>query len=378
MASEEDDRAESNRLREVVFVRVKDIVRDLEEIAPPRLADEDDWIGLQVGDAEVDVSRVVAAVDPTPAVVQWAVDSGAELLVTHHPLIHRPLSTVAAGEPTRDRIVKLITSGTALYVMHTNYDSVEGGTNDVLAERLGVRVTGLLSVRRRERRLKVAVFVPEEAVDEVRDAMAEAGAGLIGNYAYCSFRAVGTGTFIPLPAAQPYVGDVGNLEEAAEYRLEMIVPEWRLDAVVEAMIRKHPYEEVAYDVYPLENEPHTYGYGRVGTLGKAVKLSEFRRKVEQALSFHETRMVGDPDMPVEIVALCSGGGSRLIPDAHAAGANVYVCGDIGYHDFLAADALGLAAIDAGHYQTERPGMEALADRLSRMYAEEPVTVEFRP
>jgi dinuclear metal center YbgI/SA1388 family protein len=357
-------------------MKVSDIIHDLEEIAPPRLADEGDMIGLQVGDGQADVTRLLVAVDPTPAVVDYAVDSGAGLLVTHHPLIHRPIETLAAGEPMRDRLIKLVAAGRALYVMHTNYDSVEGGVNDVLAGRLGVRVTGLLCVRRRERKFKVAVFTPAEAVDAVRDAMAEAGAGVVGNYTHCSFRTEGTGTFVPLPAAQPYVGGIGELEEAAELRLEMLVPEWRLGPVLDAMIGQHPYEEVAYDVYPLENEPYAYGYGRVGRLAAAVKLSEFRRTVEAALNYHETRMVGDPDMPVEVVALCGGGGSSLIRDAHAAGVNVYVTGDVGHHDFLTADALGLAVIDAGHYQTERPGMEALAERLSRDYAEQSVGVEF--
>lgn len=357
-------------------MKVIEVIRDLEEIAPPRLADPGDRIGLQVGNVDVDVVKMLVAVDPTPAVVDYAVDYGAELLVCHHPLIYEPLSTVVSGEPVQDRVMKLVASDTALYVMHTNYDSAPGGINDVLAERLGVRVTDLLTVTRCERKFKVVVFTPEEAVDDVRDAMAEAGAGIIGHYTYCSFQAPGTGTYIASPSAQPYFGDVGNLEEIAEYRLEMVVEESRLQPVIEAMIRKHPYEEVAYDVYQLENNPNTYGYGRVGRLESAVKLAEFRKMVERILDAHETRMMGDPEKPVEVVAICGGGGKSLIGDAYRSGANVFISGDIGYHDFLAADALGLAVIDAGHYETERPGMEALAERLSRLYAEESVNIEF--
>lgn len=357
-------------------MKLKDIIRDLEEIAPPILADDGDKIGLQVGSVESDIARISVAVDPTFSVIDSAIEHGANLLISHHPLIYTPLETLAAGKPTADRIIKLISSGVALYVLHTNYDSVDGGINDVLAERLGVRVTGLLTTTRRERKFKVAVFTPAKAISAVRDAMAEAGAGVIGNYTHCSFRAEGTGTFLPLSEAQPHVGSVGKLEAAPEFRLEMLAPEWRLGAVLDAMVSNHPYEEVAYDVYPLENEPYAYGYGRIGTLSEAIKLSEFRERVGDALDSRETRMVGKPDRPIETVALCGGGGRHLIRDAAAKGADVYVTGDVGHHDFLDADMLGLAVIDAGHYETERPGMVALAERLGRMYREESLTVEF--
>lgn len=357
-------------------MKIADVIRDLEQMAPLRLADEGDKIGLQVGNPQSGVTRIAVALDPTPSVVDSAVGLGAELLVCHHPLIYKPIETLAAGEPTQDSLIKLITAGTTLYVMHTNYDSADGGINDVLAERLGVNVTGLLAVRRPERKFKIAVFTPEETVDEVREAMTLAGAGGIGKYIDCSFRSKGTGTFRPLPGAEPYIGDIGALEEVAEYKLEMLVTEWRLADVIEAMLRAHPYEEVAYDVYPLANEPYAHGLGRVGTLEDAGKLSEFRRRVEDALDYKETRMIGDPDRVVKTVALCGGAGRSFIPDARAAGADVYVTGDVGHHDFLAADALGLAVIDASHYHTERPGMEALVGRLSRKYADEPVGVEF--
>lgn len=357
-------------------MKLKNIILDLEEIAPPRLADEGDKIGLQVGDIEAEVRRVAVAVDPTPSVIDSALANGVDLLVCHHPLIYRPLETLAAGEPTRDSLIKLIAAGAALYVMHTNYDSAQGGINDVLAERLGVHVTGLLAVRRQERLYKLAVYTPEESVDEVRDAMADAGAGGIGNYTHCSFRSPGTGTFLPLAGAEPYVGEVGAIEEVNEYKLEMLVSEWNLKPVVDAMLLKHPYEEVAYDVIPLANEPYTHGFGRLGSLKRAMKLSEFRRHVEEVLRYRETRMIGDPDTPVEIVAVCGGAGKSFIADARAAGANVYVTGDMTHHDFLAADAIGLAVIDAGHYHTERPGMQELVGRLGRKYVEEPVHVEF--
>lgn len=351
------------------MLKVREIIFELEKIAPPRLADEGDKIGLQVGSYDADVTKVAVAVDPSVSVIDRAVDSGCELLVCHHPLIYTPLETLAAGEPTQDKVIKLIEAGTSLYVMHTNYDSAPGGVNDILAERLGVHNTRLLVTRHRERYLKIAVFTPSESIDVVRNAMAEAGAGIIGNYDYCSFRTAGTGTFRPLPDAQPYIGEVGQLEEVDEYRLEMIVPEWRLGPVVDAMIQAHPYEEVAYDVYRLENPPRTYGYGRVGQLDDPIKLKDYRKLVEDALDYRETRMVGDPERQVKVVAVMSGSGRRYLSNAVSTGADVYITGDMGHHDMDNAEALGLAVIDVGHYASERPAMEVLAENLSQKYAE---------
>jgi dinuclear metal center YbgI/SA1388 family protein len=356
-------------------MKISDVIRDLEEIAPPRLADGWDKIGLQVGNVDSDVHKIFVALDPSISVIDSAVDSGADLLICHHPLIFSPLDTISAGEPICDRIIKLIKSETALYVMHTNYDIADGGTNDVLAEKLGVRVTGLLKETQRETWYKVVVFVPAEAVDAVRDAMADAGAGAIGNYTHCSFRSEGMGTFFPLPAANPYLGQVGKLEDAQEYRLEMIAPNLRLRDVLSAMIQTHPYEEVAYDVYRLENQLGGFGYGRIGKLDQKVKLGEFEDRIKQILSSRAIRMIGDPNRLIEIVAVCTGSGKKFIPDALKAGADVYVSADIGYHDFLDADALGLIVIDAGHFETEFPGVAVLAERLSRKYAETSVSVE---
>jgi dinuclear metal center YbgI/SA1388 family protein len=357
-------------------LKITDIIRDLEEIAPPRLADDGDNIGLQIGDASNDVLKVVVAVDPTLSVVDHAINTGTDLIICHHPLIYTPIKTLALGSPTADVIVKLIKAGISLYVMHTNYDAAAGGVNDVLAEVLGVRDARLLVTRHHERQLKVAVFTPYEALDKVRDAMAEAGAGVIGNYTHCSFRTEGTGTFKPLPEAQPYIGEIGKLEEALEYRLEMIVPEWKLSQVIDAMISVHPYEEVAYDVYVLANQPKAYGYGRIGRLENPMKLSDFRSSVEKALESHQIRMVGRSDKQVQMVAVCSGAGKSFISDAHTAGADVYVTADVGYHDFAAAEALGLAVIDAGHYETERPAMQALYRLLMQKYDGQRISVQF--
>lgn len=343
---------------------VAEVIARLDEIAPPWMADEGDAIGLQVGDRDRQARRVCTAVDPSAEVVDLALHERADLLVTHHPLIHSPLKSLAAGEPVADRVLKLARANAALYVMHTNYDTVPGGVNEALAEKLGVVETSPLTTRRRDRYHKVVVFVPEEAVEQVRNAMAEAGAGRIGHYTHCSFRARGVGSFLPEAEAKPHLGTAGKLEEVDEWRLEMICTGSALDAVLSAMRENHPYEEVAYDVYELANEPVKLGYGRVGVLPMQTTLGEFAEHVRNVLDVRFPKMAGDPEKRIRKVALCSGGGASLYREAAGAGADVYVTGDWRHHDILSATDLGLAVIDAGHFETEKPGMVALAERLA--------------
>ena len=358
------------------MVTVADFIDELESIAPQNLADDGDPIGLQVGDRGAEVRSVCVAVDASSAVVDAAVERGASLVVTHHPLIYRPLGSVTAGDPVSDRVMKLIRAGTSFFVMHTNFDTVPGGTNDVLAAMLGVLDTSPLTNRRQDKFYKVVVFVPEEAVERVRNAMAEAGAGRIGQYTHCSFRTPGIGSFVPLPTAQPYIGTRGELEEVEEYRLEMVCAGSWLDYVIAEMIDKHPYDEVAYDVYELANEPVIYGYGRVGTLGQETTLGEFADHVCSTLDVRFPRVFGDPRASVKRVALCSGGGMSLFKEAAASGADVYVTGDTRHHDVASALDLGIALIDAGHFETEKPGMVNLTERLRKTFSESGIEIDY--
>ena len=342
---------------------VADLVDELERIAPPELAEDGDRIGLQVGSPASEVRRVCVAVDVTDRVIEQALARNAGLIVSHHALIYAPLTSVAEGTPVTDRIARLIRANAAVFVMHTNYDVADGGVNDVLADKLGVKECCVLEPRKREKLYKVAVFVPEEAIEKVRGAMANSGAGVIGQYSHCSFRTRGTGSFLPSESARPHVGSSGKLEEVDEFRLEMICSGSQLDAVVASMTDAHPYEEVAYDVYELANPPITRGYGRVGTLDAAMSLADFAERVRRELDVRYLRVFGDSDKRVSRVALLGGGGSSDYKLAAASGADVYVTGDMSHHDILDANALGLAIIDAGHFETERPGMLALVERL---------------
>ncbi|MHB9035217.1 MAG: Nif3-like dinuclear metal center hexameric protein [Armatimonadota bacterium] len=355
---------------------IADIIEQLDYWAPPELADDNDPIGLQLGDRSRDVKKICVSVDTSPQIVDRALELKADLLVAHHPLIYAPLKTLVSGDPVADRLTKLIKNDTAVFVMHTNYDTAPGGVNDVLAGMLDVSGCVPLTDRNQDFFYKIVTFVPEEAVEGVRNAMAEAGGGRIGQYTHCSFRVQGTGSFVPLPMADPYVGDVGKLAEVDEYRLEMICAESWLDSVVEAMIDKHPYDEVAYDVYQLANEPVTYGYGRVGHLAQAMKLEEFAEQVRASLGVKCMKVEGDFTKPIRKVALLGGSGSSLFREAVKAGADVYVTGDTKHHDILDANSYGMAIIDAGHFETERPGIIALAERLKANYAGSGMDIEY--
>ncbi|MDI6829137.1 MAG: Nif3-like dinuclear metal center hexameric protein, partial [Armatimonadota bacterium] len=299
---------------------LRDIIPILEDIAPPERMLPDDRIGLMVGDPGQDVRSIVVTVDVTLALLK---SRPADLIIAHHPLIYKPLYTVRLDQYPQKLVYALVNAGVSLYVMHTNYDCADGGINDVLADRLGIEDPKILKVTGGEKLFKLAVFVPNEAVDNVLNAVCEAGAGWIGNYSHCTFRSPGTGTFKPLEGATPYVGRVGELEQTAEFKLETIVPEHLLHDVLHAMLAAHPYEEVAYDVYPLWNKGTEWGLGRYGKLREPTTFGEFCALVRDVLDNEAVRTSGDPGAPVETVAVLGGGGSTEIEAALSKKVDVY-------------------------------------------------------
>ena len=360
-------------------MKLADIISVLESIAPPEYAQADDSIGLQIGDPNTDVRSIMVTVDVTPGVVAEAIRRPVDLLISHHPLIHvkyAPLASVRLDEYPQSLVYQLVNAGISLWVMHTNYDAAVGGINDVLAERLGVVDTQVLLPTHDGKMFKLTTFVPGEAVDAVREAIAEAGGGVIGNYTHCSFQSPGTGAFKPEPGAEPYVGKVGELKKVAEFRLEMLVAEDRLHDAISALIASHPYDEVAYDVYPLWNKGETHGIGRIGKLREPMSFQRFCAMVCRELEVTDPRVVGDPESTVEKVAFIGGGGGSRVGLAHSMGADVYLTGDVNHHQFLQANALGINVIDATHFWTERPGMVALAPRLHALLSSKRVTVQY--
>lgn len=340
---------------------VADWLQALDALYPPVWAEEGDSTGLQAGSREWPAGRVLVALDPTAEVVEEAANRRCGLLVTHHPMLFRPLARFDVDDPATAAVAAAVRARVAVAACHTNADVASPGVSDALAAALDVEVTGVLSPTGAGRRVKLVTFCPPEATAKVLDAVAGAGAGVIGEYTHCSFRVRGAGTFLPSDRAHPAVGERGALNEVEEDRLEVVVPAERVSAAVRALIDAHPYEEVAYDAYPLAAGTGL-GLGRLGRLHEIATASSLAGRCRDRLGA-DVRVAGDPGAEVLTVALCGGSGGSLVGEAAAAGADAYVTGDVKHHQALDAAAAGLAVVDAGHHATEWPFVPLLADRL---------------
>ncbi len=348
------------------MTKAREIMAAIERLAPVPLSEEWDNCGLQVGDPEAETNRVLVALTPLPEVFDEAEETGADLLLFHHPLIFEPVKSVDAGSYPGDLVSRAIRNNLTVYAAHTSYDAAPEGVSVALAETL--ELGGPLKVVAPRGGLrKLVVFVPEDNAEDVAGALDDAGAGRIGDYTRCTFRTPGTGTFLPGETTDPYLGERGRLERVAETRLETVVPAHLTPAAVTAASAAHPYEEVALDVYPVEGRPEGCGYGRIGTLPRPLSAEELRRYVSDRLGF-PARLVSDPgpERRIERVAVLGGSGGSFIPEVAVSGADAYVTGDLDYHDALLAESLGLAAIDAGHAATELPSLGPLAERLAEL------------
>jgi len=332
-----------------MFARGETIVQLMERLAPKHYAVPDDKIGLQVGTAAKEVKRVLVTLDVTPKVVQEAIGIGAELIIAHHAVIYRPLAHLRTDTPAGALAAQLLKSDIAVYISHTNLDTTEGGINDWMAEALELRGRDILEEVHTDQLYKLVVFVPDSHHRQVRDAVFAAGAGWIGNYSHCSFNIEGTGTFLAREGSDPFIGKKGQLTEAKEIRLETIVPMSVRKKVVSAMLKAHPYEEVAYDLYSIDLKGRSFGLGRVGKLEETETLDQFAERVKRALDVPFVRIVGDGSKPIRKVAVLGGSGARYIRHAIFAGADVLVTGDIDFHSAQDALAAGIAIVDPGHH-----------------------------
>ncbi len=352
-----------------------EIIALLEEVAPPAWAEEWDNVGLQAGSPRTPVDAVLVCLDLTAETLEEARERGAGLVVTHHPLIFRPLRSLAEGCIEADLLREALSRGICVYAAHTNLDVSPLGVSAALAERLGLPEHRPLSPPPHGLHYKLATFLPPGEVAAVSEALFAAGAGVIGDYTGCSFRLEGTGTFTPGPGAHPSYGEAGRPNEVAEVRLEVKVEGDRLEAVLGALLSSHPYEEPAYDVYPLREVAVGAGLGRMGELRARTRLAELAERCSRELGNPAVRLAGDPDRMVSRVAVCGGSGGDLVPVAARAGAEVLVTGDVSYHAARDALALGMAVIDAGHFHTERPVVGHLASLLAQRAEEKGLEVE---
>jgi dinuclear metal center YbgI/SA1388 family protein len=358
-------------------VQLQKIIRLMESFAPLSLAESWDNPGLLVGNPDNNVRKVLITLDVTMECVDYAVRNDFNLIISHHPVIFNKLASLRTDQYDGKLFQKLLSHGIAVYSAHTNWDSAAGGVNDILAQQLGLTdIKGLVPVKQ-EGMYKLVVFVPESHGEAMCQALGEAGAGIIGRYSHCMFSAAGEGRFRPLSGAHPYIGSIGNTEHPAEIRIETTVPEHRLDLVISALKVAHPYEEPAYDIYPLARaEGCQYSLGRIGTLPVAEPARLVLRKIKRLLGIQILSYAGDEDTVVEKIALCSGAGAEFISKAKQAGAQLYLTGDVRYHDAQQAVKEGLVIADGGHYGTEILSMPVLMKRLSSAAAERGWTISW--
>jgi dinuclear metal center YbgI/SA1388 family protein len=346
---------------------VADVTKYLDRFAPPRTAADWDNVGLLVGDPAAPAERVMTCLTLTPPVVEEAVADGVQLIVSHHPVLFRGAKKLTPATPDGRVLLPLLQKGVAVYSPHTAFDNCAGGINDGLARRLALVNVRPLRPRESQREYKLVVFVPDTDLQKVSDALFAAGAGVIGQYEQCSFRLAGTGTFFGTDAASPTVGKKGRREEVSEWRLEVVVPEGKVDAVVAALRSAHSYEEPAFDIYPLRPDAGP-GEGRVGELAESITFGELARRALAQLNASAVQVVGDLKKSANRVAVACGAAGEFLRDARAADADVFLTGEMRFHDCLAAEAAGVGVILPGHYATERPGVEDLAGRLAEAFS----------
>jgi dinuclear metal center YbgI/SA1388 family protein len=342
-------------------MRLSTFIELLEQIAPTRHAEPWDNVGLLVGDPQQDVSGVMLTIDYTSEVACEAAGAKCDAIVAYHPPIFEPIKCIVAGSLIFDAIRR----GVAIYSPHTALDVAEGGTNDVLADilELGDRKP-LKLLEPKSTRYKLVTFVPEEALEKVSCALFDAGAGQIGNYSSCSFRIKGSGTFFGEAGTNPTVGQAQKLERVDEVRLETIVPIDRVDAIVSALRRAHPYEEPAFDLNQLAAPPQGIGQGRVGRLPSEVSADMLINRIKRELKVDYVLVAGDPSRLVRRAAVCAGACGKLLDHAIAQRVDFYLTGEMRHHDALKAASAGITVVCTLHSNSERLALKRLRDRLA--------------
>ena len=347
------------------MMTVNDILNCITEVAPLQWQESYDNAGLQVGDLNAEAHKALICLDITEEIVDEAIAKNCDLIVSHHPLIFKGLKHLTPQSYIERAVMKAIKHDIAMISMHTNLDNSILGVSRVLAERLGLRNLHILQPLEGQLR-KVVVYVPLLAAQDVRNAMFEAGAGCIGNYDSCSFNAPGQGTFKANEEAHPFVGEVGKLHFEDEVRIETVVPKHMLNRVISAMLKVHPYEEVAYDVYAMENEFTQAGAGIVGEFETPLEELDFLALVADVIGSPSLRHSALTGRKIKKVALCGGSGSPFMGDAMRQKADAYLTADIKYHDFFVPEGRMLM-VDGGHFETEQFTKELICELITKKF-----------
>ncbi len=336
----------------VMGANVGQILNLVEKQAPASLAYSWDRVGLLIGSPYQEVTRLVVALEASEEVLQGAIAVGAQMVLSHHPILFQPVERFCPDKPLERAICFAIKHDLAVAAAHTNLDTAADGLNAYLAQVLGLTQVEPLEVTRTEALLKLSVFVPVGYEDQVREAICGVGGGIIGQYSHCSFLARGQGTYKPLEGTQPWRGHASGLNRAAESRLEMVLPEGLAASALEQLKAVHPYEEVAYDLYSLKNPGIKLGIGRVGEWPQSRSFAQVTTELKRLFQTSLMKVTGQPPAMVKRVAVCGGSGGELIAQAWEKGAEIFITGDIRYHQAVPWAQGNMAILDLGHFATE--------------------------
>lgn len=333
-------------------MKLKTLIKQIEGKYPLNLAYEWDNVGLLVGDFDLEVKKVMVSLEANENVIEEAINNNVDLIITHHPFIFKKMNKINTSDLKGKLIHRLIKNDVAIYSMHTNFDIADDGLNDYFMEKIGIKNSKILDVTNNEVLYKLAVYVPTTHVDIVKDALGKAGAGHIGNYSHCTFNSEGIGNFKPLDGSNPFIGNEGVIESVNEVKIETIVPQRILGGVMSKMTSAHPYEEVAYDLYRLENKGNSVGLGRISKLSENTTLESLSNLIKERLDMKHIRIVGNTDTSINKIAVVTGSGADMVKKAKRQGAQVLITGDVKYHDAQDALDMGMCIIDCGHFETE--------------------------
>lgn len=331
------------------YIYGQTLIQHLEEWAPKKLAFDGDRIGCQIGTLEKPIRKVMVTLDVLESVVDEAIKKEVDLIISHHAVIYRSLKNVRSDVGQGRIVTKCIKHDIAVYNMHTNFDVATGGMNDLLADAIGLTDTQILQSTYSDPLVKLVIYVPESHADQLRRVLGDSGAGNIGNYSHCTFSTPGIGRFLPGDTTEPFIGTKGKLEHVQEERIETVIPQSSVNQVITRMLKAHPYEEVAYDLFLLQNQGEEFGVGKVGELPHSMTLEELALDVKRVLHLDGVRITGAPSSQIHKAAVLGGAGSDLIPFAKFRGADVLLTGDIDHHAAQDAMLHGLCLIDIGHH-----------------------------
>ena len=344
-------------------MKIYELARIIEELAPLALQESYDNAGLIIGSPDWQITAALITLDVTEEVIDEAIKTKSNLIIAHHPLIFKGLKKLTGKNPIERMVAMCIKNDIAIYAAHTNLDNIAHGVNAMICEKIGILNYRILTAKSSILK-KIVTFCPVQSVEKVREAMFNAGAGHIGHYDSCSFNLAGQGTFRALDGTDPFVGEIGKLHHEDETRIEIIYPFYLETPIISAMLEAHPYEEVAYDIYPLTNEMKNIGAGMIGELETPENAIDFLKRIKTIFGAGCVKHTKIVNQKVSKIAVCGGSGSFLIPDAIKAGADIFITGDIKYHEFFDADQKIIIA-DIGHYESEQFTRELLMSIIKK-------------